>query len=113
MCVDVHGHGIVGSEASMRQLVKDHLLTHASLKSLGEQVWPHTVQNWGSHEYLIVDSGDEMPLYELLCNIGLVTNVGANAWVPNQCPHSHQGGRDEMCVTVATLLEEGDPLCFA
>ena len=117
MCVDVHGHGIVGSEASLRQLVKDHMLAWASRRSLGEKVWPYTVHNWGSHEYRIDGSDDdvrnEMPLYELLCNICLVTNVGANAWVTNQSPHSNQGGRGEMFVTVAILLEEGDPLCFA
>ena len=115
MLIEVHGHGIFGSEASLRQFLQQHMRAHGvdTTHDYANVLWSCTLTGSGFRDYGVEDDWSQLCLYQLLGEIYLVTNVGANAWIINECPlYNQRTGNGREAVSVLTLMRRGCPLFF-
>lgn len=111
MFIEVHGHGLCGSEYALRRVLADvalkkHGFTH-TLHAEAQRFLATTLvcnaqltqdeNEDGTHPGWsdVEDDGPGMPLWELLQSISPVTDVGGeDGWCMHRVTHQHQHGRN-------------------
>ena len=116
MLIDVHGHGLCGSEYALRRLLADVVLEgkhtfehHQAVEHLAQSLCDTHIRqeveedgtpSWGDVE----ENGTQMPLWQLLQQITPVTNIGGElGWSMHRITHQNQHGRDMAYLDVLHL----------
>tara|TARA_X000000368_G_scaffold107582_1_gene83597 strand:+ start:1766 stop:2530 length:765 start_codon:yes stop_codon:yes gene_type:complete len=109
MCIEVHGYGICGSEATLRQALQRAIFdrgdrqfmgTLGTTKNLGRRLWPYVVEadpnddGDGDLRVVSINGFDEVPLDDVLQEMCIVTEVRKGHWAMPDPPPSLQGPFD-------------------
>jgi hypothetical protein len=107
MLIEVRGYGLCGSEYTLRRLLADvvlggshavenhqaadHLARKLCDTRITQEVEEDGTPSWGDVE----ENGCQMPFWQLLQQIGPVTNVGGELeWAMHRVTHQNNHGRD-------------------
>ena len=107
MLIEVHGHGLCGSEYALRRVLADVVLekhrfkhnggmqNHLARECCDTQITQELNADGTPSLGDVEEDGTQMPLWQLLQQIGPVTDVGGECgWMMHRVTHQNQHGRD-------------------